>query len=70
MTGRRSTSGRPRVAGFTLTEVLVAVVVLLGVLLAAGRIFSTTKQVTGVGEANAELLNEIAAIEEVMRDDL
>ncbi len=70
MTGLRSTLGRRRPVGFTLTEVLVAVVVLLGVLLAAGRIFSTTQQVTGVGEANAELLNEIAAIEDAIRDDL
>jgi prepilin-type N-terminal cleavage/methylation domain-containing protein len=70
MTLMRPNRARGRHRGFTLTEVLIAVVVLLGVLLAAGRIFSTTQQVTGVGEANAEIINEIAAIEEAMRTDL
>ncbi len=63
-----STAGSRR--GFTLTEILVAVLVLLGVLLAASRIFSTTQQVAGAGEANAETINEIVAIEQAMREDL
>ena len=54
---------------FTLTELLVAVVVLLGVLIACSRIFNTTSQVTRVGQANADILQEAAAIEQLLRDD-
>ena len=36
---------------FTLTELLVAIAVLVGVLLAASKIFSTTSRVSSVGEA-------------------
>ena len=57
-------------AGFTLTELIVAVVVLLVVLLAASRIFSTTQQVASIGEANADVLQEIAAFETQLREDL
>ncbi|MFK7959435.1 MAG: type II secretion system protein J [Phycisphaerales bacterium] len=56
--------------GFTLTELIVSVVVLIGVLLAASRIFGTTQEVAGVGEANSEVIDELSLIESKMRDDL
>lgn len=56
--------------GFTLTELLVAVVVLLVVILAVGRIFGTASQVVKSGEANAAVLQESAAIEYQLRKDL
>ena len=55
---------------FTLTELMIAVAVLVGVLLAVGKIFSTTSQVTSIGQATADILQEAAAIERQMRDDL
>ena len=60
----------PRIrAGFTLVELLIAVVVLLVVILAVGRIFSTAGQVTAYGQATADLLQEARAIENQMRRD-
>ena len=56
--------------GFTLTELLVAIVVLLVVILAVGRIFGTVSGVVKTGEANADILQETAAIEQLMRRDL
>lgn len=64
-----ATSNRVRF-GFTLTEVLVAVVVLIGIMLAASRIFGVTQQVTGVGESNSEVLAQVGAIERQLRRDL
>ncbi len=55
--------------GFTLTELLVAVVVLLVVILAVGRIFSTTSAVVRTGEASSRVLQEITAIEQLVRKD-
>ena len=55
--------------GFTLTELLVAVVVLLVVILAVGRIFSTTSAVVRTGEASSRILQEITAIEQLVRED-
>ncbi|MGA0172683.1 MAG: prepilin-type N-terminal cleavage/methylation domain-containing protein, partial [Phycisphaerales bacterium] len=54
---------------FTLVELLIAVVVLLVVILAVGRIFSTAGQVTAYGQATADLLQEARAIENQMRRD-
>ncbi|MCH2161575.1 MAG: prepilin-type N-terminal cleavage/methylation domain-containing protein [Phycisphaerales bacterium] len=59
-----------RSAAFTLTELLVAVVVLLVVILAVGRIFGTASQVVKNGEANSALLQEISAFEHQMRADI
>jgi prepilin-type N-terminal cleavage/methylation domain-containing protein len=56
--------------GFTLTELLVAVVVLLVIILAVGRIFGTASQVVKNGEATANILQEVAAVEQLMRNDL
>ena len=55
--------------GFTLVELLIAVLVLLVVILAVGRIFSTSGRVTAYGEATADLLQEAQAIERQMRRD-
>jgi prepilin-type N-terminal cleavage/methylation domain-containing protein len=56
--------------GFTLTELLVAVAVLLVVIVATARIFSTVSKVTGLGEANADLLQTAQTIERQLRDDI
>ncbi len=56
--------------GFTLTELMVAVVVLLVIILAVGRIFGTASAVVKAGEANADILQEVAAVEQLMRNDL
>ncbi len=59
-----------RSSGFTLTELLVAVVVLLVVIIAVGRIFGTASQVVKSGEANAAILQESASLETLLRKDL
>ena len=56
--------------GFTLTELLVAIVVLLVIILAVGRIFGTASTVVKNGEANADILQEAAAVEQLIRNDL
>jgi len=56
--------------GFTLTELMVAVAVLIGVLLAVGKIFSTTSKVTSAGRAAADVLQELPAIESQLRADI
>ncbi|MCP4067866.1 MAG: prepilin-type N-terminal cleavage/methylation domain-containing protein [Phycisphaeraceae bacterium] len=56
--------------GFTLTELLVAIVVLLVIILAVGRIFGTASTVVKNGEANADILQETAAVEQLIRNDL
>jgi prepilin-type N-terminal cleavage/methylation domain-containing protein len=56
--------------GFTLTELMVAVVVLLVIILAVGRIFGTASEVVKKGEASANILQETAAIEQLLRSDL
>lgn len=60
--------GRQRFA-FTLTELMVAVVVLLVVIIGIARIFSTASQVTSVGQATASVSQEIAAIQRLIRED-
>jgi prepilin-type N-terminal cleavage/methylation domain-containing protein len=63
-------SPRPRLHGFTLVELLLAVVILLVVILAVGRIFSTASTLTAYGEATNDLLQEATAIERRIRQDL
>jgi type II secretory pathway pseudopilin PulG len=58
------------VRAFTLTELLVAVAVLIVIILATARIFGTVSKVTGAGEANADILQTAAAIEKQVRADL
>ena len=55
---------------FTLIELLVAILVLLAVLLAAGRIFSATTEVAGIGEALNDNQAELNAIEGQLRNDI
>ena len=55
---------------FTLTELLVAVVILLVVILAIGRVFSTISKVTRLGQANAAYLQSAPAIERQIRRDV
>lgn len=55
---------------FTLTELMVAVVVLIVVIVATSRIFGTASRVTGIGQATTSMMTEAAAIERQMRDDI
>ena len=55
--------------GFTLTELLVSITVLLVVIIAVGRIFGTASKVVKSGEANASILQETSAIEALLRED-
>ena len=55
---------------FTLTELLIAVLVLLVVIVATSRIFGTAQRVASLGEANTSILQEATAIERRLRDDL
>ena len=58
------------VFGFTLIELMVAVVVLLAILIAVGRIFSTVITVSASGIAIAETLQQATAIEQQLRADI
>lgn len=55
--------------GFTLTELLIATVILLIIVIATSRIFGTASDVAGIGEATANVLQEAAAIEQQIRQD-
>lgn len=63
----RPTPRRKR--GFTLTELLIATVILLIIVIATSRIFGTASKVAGIGEATANVLQEAAAIEQQIRQD-
>ena len=66
----RSTSSLVRrAAAFTLTELLIAVGVLVVVVVAAAKIFGAASKVSSVAEANADLLQTAAAIESQIRAD-
>jgi len=65
----RLTSSRRR-AGFTLTELMVAVAVLVIVIIATSKIFSTAGQITGIGQATQSMIQEAAAIEQQIRNDI
>jgi len=64
------TNQRIRHLGFTLIELMIAVVVLLGVMVAVGRIFSTTSDVSASGKAISETLQQAVAIEQQLRKDI
>jgi len=55
--------------GFTLTELMIAVLILVIVIVATSKIFGTVSRVTGIGEAGAAVLQEAAAIERQIRSD-
>ena len=65
---RLSRSAR-RAAAFTLTELLIAVGVLVVVVVAVAQIFGAASKVSAVAEANADLLQTAAAIEQQIRAD-
>lgn len=56
--------------GFTLTEMLVAVAVLAVVIVAMSTIFGTSQKVASMGEANAQYIQQAAAIERRIRRDV
>lgn len=56
--------------GFTLMELMVSVFVLLVVMVAVGRIFSTTSAVSASGRAISETLQQGVAIEQQLREDI
>lgn len=58
-----------RTAAFTLTELLIAVGVLVVVITAAAKIFSASSKVAAVAEANADLIQTATAIESQIRAD-
>jgi prepilin-type N-terminal cleavage/methylation domain-containing protein len=55
---------------FTLVELLVSITVLLIILGAVARIFSTASKVSGLGEASADLQTTATAIERLIRSDV
>ena len=56
--------------GFTLLELMVAVVVLLVIMVAVGRIFSTTSDISASGQAISETLQQGVAVEQQLRSDI
>ena len=56
--------------GFTLTEILVAVGVLLAIVVVTGRIFKVATDVTATGQATVDIMQEAAAIEARIREDI
>ena len=68
MTRKQSSLSERR--AFTLTELMVAVVVLIVVIIATSKIFGTASQITSVGTATANMMTEAAAIERQIRDDI
>ncbi len=68
-THSRFSSIAPLRAAFTLTEMLIAIAVLLVVILATSSIFSTAQRVSSLGEANSDILQQANAIERVIRND-
>lgn len=70
MMSTRTNQHRAQRGGFTLVEILVAVVVLLIILLAIARIFSAASTVASQGQANADTLQELAAFERQIRADI
>ncbi len=61
--------GKKAHRGFTLTELMVAVLIMVIVIVATSKIFGTVGRVAGVGEAGAVIIQESAAIERQIRSD-
>lgn len=51
-------------------ELMVAIIVLLSIMVAAGRILSTTSAVSATGRATNEMLQQAVAIEQQFREDI
>lgn len=56
--------------GFTLMELMVAIVVLLAIMIAVSRIFSVTNKVAAIGTATTDTLQQAIAIEQQLREDI
>ena len=61
--------GKKARRAFTLTELMVAVLILIVVIVACSKIFGTVSGVTGLSQAGADVLQEAAAIERQIRSD-
>ena len=61
--------GLVRFRAFTLTELMVAVLVLIVVIAATSKIFGTASKVTGIGQATSDVLQEASALERRIRKD-
>ncbi|MEY2990084.1 MAG: hypothetical protein RLZZ163_1000, partial [Actinomycetota bacterium] len=57
-------------AAFTIVELLVAVAVLVVVIVATAKIFSSASKVSSVAQANADLIQTAAVLEQQIRTDL
>ena len=66
---RRLAASRRRARGFTLVELMIAVAVLVVIIVATSKIFSTAGKVTSLGQATADVLQETTAIERQIRSD-
>lgn len=66
---RKPKARRRQRSGFTLTELLVAVLILIVVIIATSKIFGTVSNVTGLSQASADVLQEAVAIERQIRSD-
>lgn len=60
----------PARRGFTLTEALVAVAILLAVILFVSKIFASVSKVTSMGQGAVDIMQEVAAIERQIRQDV
>ncbi len=60
----------PNLRAFTLTELMVAVAVLIVVIIATSKIFGTASKVAGMGQATSAVMTEAATIERAMREDI
>jgi type II secretory pathway pseudopilin PulG len=70
MTRHEMNHRRLMLRGFTLVELMIAILVLIVVIVATSRIFGTASQIAGVGQASASIMQEAAALERRMRDDI
>lgn len=66
----RSTLASSHPRAFTLVELLVAIAVLLAIIIALSRIFSTATEVTSIGRASASIMQEANVVEQRLRDDI
>ena len=64
------TASRISYRGFTLTELMIAIVVLIVVIIATSKIFGTASQITRIGQATAAVMQEAATIEDQLRSDI
>lgn len=56
--------------GFTLTELMIAVALLVVVIVASAKIFGIASQITAQGQATADVMQEAAALQQQLRADI